>query len=180
MIKKGLVQIYTGRGKGKTTAAFGLALRAAGDDNRVLIYQFLKPPSLELSERRAVKMSGLDIEIDALDIKWDMLNSLNAPQVKEQTAVMIKESLEKITKMAEIKQYNVIILDELVYCHSQGLVSTGDIKKLLDSRDKAVEIVLTGRGAEQSLIDMADLVSEITAVKHPYERGINARKGIEY
>jgi cob(I)alamin adenosyltransferase len=180
MIEKGLVQIYTGKGKGKTTAALGLAFRAAGDDNKVLIYQFLKPSSLELSERKAIEKCGLDIELRSMDIEWDMLRSLKDEEVKKHTAATIKETLEKIVKMAEKKSYNVIILDELVYCHSQRLVSTDQVKELLDKRDPAVEIVMTGRDADASLIDMADLVSEINPLKHPYEKGIHARKGIEY
>lgn len=78
MLEKGLVQIYTGDGKGKTTAAFGLAVRAAGRGNRVLIYQFLKPPSLELGERMGVERSGLPIRLEALETKWDLSRSLGS------------------------------------------------------------------------------------------------------
>jgi len=180
MLQKGLVQIYTGHGKGKTTAAFGLAVRAAGDDNKVLIYQFLKPKSLDLSERRAIEKSGLNITVDAMDIEWNMIKSLRDKAVKAQTAAVIKEALGKLIELAAAKSYNVIILDEIVFCVNQGLADISDIRRLIDSRDPAVEIVMTGRDAGDELIALADLVSEIKAVKHPFEKGICARKGIEY
>ena len=180
MLEKGLVQIYTGDGKGKTTAAFGLAFRAAGAGNKVLIYQFLKPASLELSERTAAKKSNLDIEIKTLDIDWDMLKSLKDEQVKQKTALLIKQALAEISQLARNKSYNIIILDEIVYCLSRKLADIEDIKSLLACRDGAVEIVLTGSGATKELIDLADLVSEIKPVKHPFQKGIYARKGIEY
>lgn len=180
MLEKGLVQIYTGHGKGKTTAAFGLAFRASGDDNKVLIYQFLKSESLDLSERRAAKKCGLDITVEALPVEWSMIKSLKDEHVRKQTAQIIKQALDKIIDLAAKKCYNVIILDELVFCVSQKLAEVADIKRLIDSRDPAVEIVMTGRDASDELIELADLVSEITPIKHPYEKGIAARKGIEY
>ena len=180
MLEKGLVQIYTGDGKGKTTAAFGLAFRAAGAGNKVLIYQFLKPASLELSERTAAEKSNLDIEIKALGMDWDMLKSLKDEQVKQNTARLIKRALTEISELARNRAYNVIVLDELVYCYAQKMADIEDIKSLLACRDRAVEIVLTGAGATKELIDLADLVSEIKPIKHPFQKGIYARKGIEY
>lgn len=180
MLEKGLVQIYTGSGKGKTTAAFGLAFRAAGDGNKVLIYQFLKPESLKLSEREAAKKCSLDITVKALGIEWNMAKSLNDEQVKHKTAKLIKEALAHISELAQKRAYNVIILDEIVYCHSKKMADIKDIRALLDCRDSAVEIVMTGSGATDELIELADLVSEINPIKHPYQNGIIARKGIEY
>lgn len=180
MLKKGLVQLYTGKGKGKTTAALGLALRAAGDNNKVLIYQFLKPQSLDLSERRAIETSGLDITFKSPDMKWDMIEAIENPAVKVKAAVIIKDAVKEITAIAAAKKYNVIILDELAYCLEQQMADIEDIKTLINSRDPGVEIVLTGRYSGKELIDMADLVSEISAVKHPFDKGIYARRGIEY
>ena len=180
MLNKGLIQIYTGNGKGKTTAALGLALRACGDDNSVLFYQFLKPGSLDLSERKAIAAWGLPIYVDTLDIEWNMLSSLNDPTMLKKTAQAVELAIEKITQLASEKRFNVIILDEIVYCHSKGLVSTKQLQKMLENRDPAVEIIMTGRNASDELIELADLVSEITPIKHPYDKGIPARKGIEY
>lgn len=180
MLKKGFVQIYTGHGKGKTTAAFGLAFRAAGDDNKVLIYQFLKPLSLKLSEREAAKKSNLPIEIDALEVEWDMYQSFNDSKIMRKTRLAIHEACQEIAKLAETKTYNVIILDEIVLCQSKGIADINDIKHIIETRDDSVEIVMTGRDATPELIKLADLVSEIKPIKHPYECGIVARKGIEY
>lgn len=180
MLEKGLIQIYTGNGKGKTTAAFGLALRAIGAGNRVLIYQFLKPESLELSERDAIKKCGLDIDIEVLDMPWDMCTSLDDTCVCKLAQDKIQKACGHIQRYAETNKYDIIILDEIVYCHYKSLVSTEVIKKLIDARDSHVEIVMTGYGANQELIELADLVSQVKSIKHPYQSGINARKGIEY
>ncbi len=180
MLEKGLIQIYTGDGKGKTTAAFGLAFRSCGAGNKVLIYQFLKPESLKLSEREAIKNCGLDIELEILEMPWDMRRSLDEPYVCELAREKIQEACRRIKEYASSRKYDVIILDEIVYCHFKELVTTETIKNLIDSRDPHVEIVMTGRGAKQELIELADLVSEIKSIKHPYQSGVNARKGIEY
>jgi len=180
MLKKGLVQIYTGDGKGKTTAAFGLALRGAGWGNSVIIYQFLKPPALKLGERKAVIKSKLPIKIVPLDIKWNMKKSLQDKKTIENTAKKIKQLFDKIADQAKKKKYDIIILDEIVYCLSKKLVGLELIKNLIKSKAKSVEIILTGRGATKELIKLADLVTEMKLVKHPFDREISARKGIEF
>ena len=180
MLEKGLVQIYTGDGKGKTTAAFGLALRAIGQGNKVLIYQFLKPPSLDIGERFALQISALKIRVEALDIQWDMAKSLKDPKAIETAKTAIHEVLERLTETAEKRFYDILILDEIIYCISQGLAKVEDIKNLIEKRDSRVEIVLTGRGATQELIDLADLVTEMKNIKHPFQKGISARRGIEF
>ncbi len=180
MIENALVHIYTGEGKGKTTAAFGLAFRAAGDNNKVLIYQFLKPKSLDLSERKAAEKSGLDIDVKALDFEWNMKASQQDALAKEKARALISEAIEELTRLAEKKTYNMIVLDEIVFCVKEGLAEITQIKELIERRHKDVEIVLTGRGANWELIDLADIVSKIEPIKHPFEKGIYARKGIEY
>jgi len=180
MIEKGLVQVYTGDGKGKTTAAFGLAVRAAGRGNRVLIYQFLKPPLLELGERLGVERSGLPIRWEALETPWDMFDSLRNERDLSQTRTAVATALAELTETAAEGRYDVIILDEIVYCVSIGVAALDAVKKLIDRRDPHVELVLTGRGATPELIAMADLVTEMKNVKHPYERGVGARPGIDY
>ena len=179
MLKKGLVQIYTGDGKGKTTAAFGLALRAAGQGNRVLIYQFLKPPSLDIGERFALQLGAVRIRVEALDVPWDMSKSFNDEKAVAHIRVAISEVLERITETAEKRFYDVLILDEIVFCLSKGLAKLEDIKNIIDKRDPAVEIVLTGRGAAKELIALADLVTEKKDIKHPFDKGLPARRGIE-
>ena len=180
MLEKGLVQIYTGEGKGKTTAAFGLALRAAGQGNKVFIYQFLKPPSLDIGERFSIKLGAVRIRVEALDIEWDMKTSLEDEQKKAEAEAAIGDVLARIAETAEKRFYDVIVLDEIVFCYSKGLAKLEDIKNIIDKKDGLVEIVLTGRGATKELIELADLVTEMKKIKHPFDKGINARCGIEY
>ncbi len=180
MLDKGLVQIYTGDGKGKTTAAFGLALRAAGQGNKVLIYQFLKPPTLDLGERLALKSAALKIRVETLDVPWDMATSRSDQKAVGEMRAAIAQVLEQITQTAEKRSYDVLILDEIVFCLSEGLAKLKDIRTLIERRGPGVEIVLTGRGAAEELIVLADLVTEMKDVKHPLNDGMPARRGIEY
>jgi len=180
MLERGLVQIYTGDGKGKTTAAFGLALRAAGQGNKVLIYQFLKPPSLDIGERFALQLGAVRIRVESLDVPWDMAKSFDDKKQVTQAKAAISEALERIAETAAKRFYDVLILDEIVFCLSKGLAKLEDIKNIIDKKDPAVEIVLTGRGATQELIAMADLVTEMKKIKHPFDKGISTRRGIDF
>jgi cob(I)alamin adenosyltransferase len=180
MLEKGLVQIYTGDGKGKTTAAFGLALRATGQGNKVLIYQFLKPDSLDIGERFALQISGLKIRIEILDVKWDMAKSPKDQKTIAAARTAIHEALVRLAETAAKRFYDVLILDEIVYCLAEQLAKLEDVKNLINGRDSRVEIVLTGRGATKEMIALADLVTEMKNIKHPYDKGAAARKGIEF
>jgi cob(I)alamin adenosyltransferase len=180
MLEKGLVQVYTGDGKGKTTAAFGLALRAAGQGNRVLIYQFLKPPSLELGERLAVARSGLPIRVESLEAQWHLFRSLRSEQDIAAAGAAVKDALARLTELAATKTYDVLILDEIVFCLALGLGRFEDVKRLIERKDADVELILTGRGATPALIELADLVTEMKKIKHPFDKGVGARRGIEY
>src|SRR3989339_567901 len=151
MLKKGLVQVYTGDGKGKTTAALGLAVRAAGRGNKVLFFQFLKPPSLGTGERMALQKADLPIEITWLDVHWDMLKSFRDKETCEKTKAEIKKTLAKITADAAEAKYDIIVLDEIVFCVAKGLADFEDVKNVIDSRMKNVEIVLTGSGATDQI-----------------------------
>ena len=185
MLEKGLVQIYTGDGKGKTTAAFGLALCAAGQGHKILIYQFLKPTSVNTGERLALSSSA-SIKIEALDIQWDMTKSPkgakspNDPKAIIAAQAAIHEALEKLAESAATREFDILILDEIVYCLSKGLAKLEDVKKIIAGRDKHVEIILTGRGATPELIALADLVTEMRNVKHPFDAKTCARRGIEF
>jgi len=179
MLQKGLVQIYTGDGKGKTTAAIGLAIRTAGHGNHVLFYQFLKPPSLQLGER--IVLEKLDnVELGALEHAWDLRKSLHDRATLTEVRQAVAATLKQLTAAANKREYDVIILDEIVFCHAHGLASLDDIATLIQSRDPHVEIVMTGRGADDTLVTLADLVTEMKPVKHPFEKGVTAREGIEY
>jgi len=181
MLEKGLVQVYTGRGKGKTTAALGLALRAAGHGANVLIYQFLKPAELAVGERSFLQAGTIEgITLRTLDEPWDMFESMGDQQALARVRKAISEALKELETAAHEKYYDVIVLDEIVFCLEHKLASMDDIRCLIENRDPHVELVLTGRGASQELIDMADLVTEMRSIKHPFDDGAAARKGIEY
>lgn len=180
MLEKGLVQVYTGDGKGKTTAAFGLAFRAAGRGNKVLIFQFLKPPSLELGERMAVERCGLPIRLESLEAQWHLFRSLRSERDMAAAGAAVEDALARLTQLAAKKAYDVLILDEVVFCLSLGLARFADVKRLIEQKDAAVELILTGRGATPELIALADLVTEMKKVKHPFDKGVGAREGIDY
>jgi cob(I)alamin adenosyltransferase len=180
MLDKGLVEIYTGDGKGKTTAAFGLALRVAGQGNKVLIYQFLKPASINVGERFALELGAVRIRVESLDVEWDMKASAKDGKKAAEVRSAIAEVLERIGETAEKRFYDVIILDEIVYCVSEGLATLEDIERVIERKDAKVELVLTGRGASEELIKLADLVTEMRKVKHPFDNGVQARRGIEF
>lgn len=180
MAEKGCIQIYTGDGKGKTTAALGLAVRAAGAGRKVLFYQFLKPSCIESGERQVLKKGIRGIEINCLNLPWDMAKSFDNKIEVDRMRLTIKETLQKIAVSAKNKVYDVIILDEIVFCLSKGLIQLDDIKKIIKSRNPAIEIVLTGRGATKELIEMADLVTEMKNIKHPFDNGTPARCGIDF
>jgi cob(I)alamin adenosyltransferase len=180
MLEKGLVQVYTGDGKGKTTAAFGLALRAAGWGKKVLIFQFLKPPSLELGERQALERSGLPIQVQSLEAQWHLFRSLHSEHDRAVAGVAVKKVLARLTELAHERAYDVLVLDEIVFCLALGLGQIEDVRRLVEQKDPGVEVILTGRGATPELIAMADLVTEMKKIKHPYDEGVEARKGIEY
>jgi len=180
MLEKGIVQIYTGNGKGKTTAAFGLALRAAGQGNKVLIYQFLKPTARKTGERIALQAHDLGIRIEAVDIPWNMSKSWDDEKAVARMRAAVSEVLERIAEMAQNRIYDVLILDEIVFCVSKGLADLEDVRKLIEQRYPTVEIVLTGRGATAELMELADLVTEMRSIKHPFDAGLPARCGIEY
>ncbi len=180
MLEKGLVQVYTGDGKGKTTAAFGLALRAAGQGNKVLIYQFLKPDTLDIGERFALRLGGVKIRVECLDVEWDMEASPGDSRRVAEVKAAIAEVLRRIAETAEKRFYDVIILDEIVFCLSRGLAELKDIRDIIDRKDGRVELVLTGRDAPAELIRMADLVTEMKKVKHPFDAGVGGRQGIDY
>jgi len=171
---KGLVEVYTGDGKGKTTAALGLAFRAAGHGFRSYIGQFLKgQPSGELQAAR--KLQPL-VTIEQFGRKKFIKVTEN---FEEEDYRLAAEGLKKCLKAMLGGEYQIVILDEINVALNLGLIKEEEIQKFLDQKPEGVEIVLTGRYAPQSVIDRADLVTEMVCRKHYYDKGVRARKGIE-
>lgn len=169
----GLVQIYTGNGKGKTTAAFGLAMRAAGRGLGVLIVQFLKP-SDGYGEQVACNRMG---NITLVSMGLDHFVSKKPSDADIEAA---HEALRRSEELICSGRYDVAVLDESINAVRLGLITSQELIESLERRPDHVEIVLTGRGMTPDLEEYADLVTEMRLVKHPFDKGIGARKGIEY
>lgn len=171
--KLGLVQVYTGNGKGKTTASLGLAFRAAGRGLEVLYIQFLKPPARYGEHIMADSIPNITMMPMGLD---HMVSKVP----KEEDIRVAKETLAKAEELMATGKYDLVILDELVNVLRFKLLTAQEVIEALERRPEHIEVVLTGRGAPPELVDYADLVSEINIVKHPFDKGIHARVGIEY
>ncbi len=175
MLERGLVQLYTGNGKGKTTAALGLALRAAGAGLRTLIVQFMK--GQHYGELDAVKGLGELIVIEQYgSTRFCMPDGKNF----EEHYRYARQAVERARRALIDNSYSILILDEIVTALLFKLVSIDEIKEMIRSKPADKELVLTGRGAPQELADMCDLVTEMKEVKHYYGAGVEAREGIEY
>ena len=169
---KGYVQVYTGDGKGKTTAAIGLAIRALGAGWRVFIAQFLK--SGEYSEHKALAQFS-----DHLTIKTYGRNVFIMGEPEEEDRRLAQEAYQQITEVVASGRYRLVILDEANVAVHYGLITVSQILDLIDRRAEGVELLITGRYAHSQLIERADLVTEMSAVKHYFDRGIKARVGVE-
>ena len=177
-MKRGMVQVYTGEGKGKTTAAFGLAVRAAGQGLRVHIYQFLKGES---------KLSGefLGLQKCQLPVVWRRFQDQVTPIFSEecdegQLRQSLQDAMDEIRETLKNEQLDVLILDEINVAVGNGWLPLESVLDLIDRKPPDVEFVFTGRGAPAALMEAADLVTEMREVKHPFQKGIDARKGIEF
>ena len=168
----GHIQIYTGDGKGKTTAALGLALRAAGHGLRTYIGQFLKGQGS--GELEAVR------ELPAITIEQYGGAALVRPEdIGPDDMDRAQEGLAKARQAMLSGEYSIVVLDEVNVALSLGLLELDDVLALLDRKPQVVELVLTGCGAPEGLVERADLVTEMRRVKHYFERGVKARSGIE-
>lgn len=172
MNDRGLIQVYTGNGKGKTTAALGLALRAVGQGMKVIIIQFIK------GDRTCGE------HIFAAQYRPFEMVQLNPGDSFVQTLEELRSTTEQSFAFAEKTivsgGYDVVILDEILVAVSRGLVSVERVLDLMSRKPEKMELILTGRGAPREVIQKADLVTEMLAIKHPFDKGITGRRGIEY
>ncbi len=169
-----MIQIYTGNGKGKTTAALGLALRAVGHGLKVMMIQFMKG-KINYGELESAKhLPHFKIEQYG---RPDFVNPENPDKEDIQLAI---EALKRAQEVINSKEYDMVILDEINVAVSFGLIQVHDVIELLKSAPKEMELILTGRYMPEEFIHYADLISEIRDVKHHFQTGTPARKGIEY
>ncbi len=169
---KGYVQVYTGNGKGKTTAALGLAIRAAGAGLRVFIAQFIKMG--DYNEIKALKRFSNLIVVEQFGT-GHFIKGRPAPADIE----VAKRGLERVISIFSSDRYNVVILEEANVAVELKLFSAQDILDIIAAKPKNVELVITGRYADPGIIDKADLVTEMKEVKHYFRKGVQARAGIE-
>lgn len=197
-LKKGLVEVYTGNGKGKTTAALGLALRALGAGLKVCVIQFLKGAKRygehKIAERLAPQLkivqtgrgcifakSKKDVDCKECYKRYSYLPCHIDPKNPQEVDYRLaQDALNLSKKTVASGKYDLVILDEISIVLKYKLIDLKEVIKMIKEKPKNVELILTGRGMPKEIIAIADLVSEVREVKHPFSRGISARQGIEY
>ena len=169
----GLIHLYCGDGKGKTTAAVGLAVRASGAGKQVIFTQFFKDGSS--SEVESLKLLGIRT-IHAQTVKgfYRAMNEQQRQQARQDYTALFRQ----VTDAA--KDAGLLILDEIVSACNRGVVPEGLVVDFLQNKPSALEVVLTGRDPSPALVELADYITEMRKLRHPYDRGIAARKGVEY
>jgi cob(I)alamin adenosyltransferase len=177
MGKDGLVIVYTGKGKGKTTAALGMALRAVGHNHRVCMIQFIKG-SWHYGEMTSSKL--LEPQFELVAVGKGFVGILDDKNPREEHVKIAQEAVHISKEKIQSKNYDVIILDEINYAVKLDLVKANDVLDLIKIKPANLNLVLTGNYASDEIINAADLVTEMKEVKHPFQVGIKAKKGIDY
>ena len=172
-MQHGLVQLYTGNGKGKTTAALGLAIRAVGAGLKIYLGQFIKKGST--GEIKALRRFHPDIIVRQYG-QGCFIRHKPAPT----DILSARKGLNDLIRAMTCGKYDLVIADEIICAMNAELITPEEILQLIDKRPQSVELVLTGRNAPKKIIKKTDLVTEMRKVRHPFDRGIAARKGIEY
>ena len=169
---KGYIQVYTGDGKGKTTAALGLAIRAMGAGLKVYFAQFIKTG--DYSEINTLRRLS-----DAITVEQFGHGRFAKGKPADEDIAAARQGLKRIGEIIASGQYSVVILDEANVAVSKGLLAVEDLLEIIDVKPADMELIITGRNAPERLVDRADLVSEVNAVKHYFQKGVKARIGIE-
>lgn len=175
MKSTGLIHIYCGDGKGKTTTGMGLCARAAGFGYKVLIYQFMKDN--KTSERKTLEHAANITWLDGL--AQEKFSFQMSEEEKKARREFYNAQFDKVTKKAVEEDYDVLFMDETIYTIRAGLLDEEKVLDFLEHKPEHLEVILTGQGPSEALMEKADYVSEICMRKHPYQKGIPARKGIE-
>jgi cob(I)alamin adenosyltransferase len=171
---RGLVQVFTGNGKGKTTAALGTVLRAAGHGRKIFIVFFMKGDYAYGEFDALLKLPNVEIFQSGFRQFTDPLN------IKKEEREEAVSALEAARRAVNSGKYDLVVMDEVNVALEYKLIELEDVIRLIKERPPRVEIIMTGRYADNRLLEIADLVTEMVKVKHPFDKGIKARKGIEY
>jgi cob(I)alamin adenosyltransferase len=171
---RGLLIVYTGKGKGKTTAALGLAVRAMGHGFRVCLIQFIK------GMRNTGEVNALARFGDLMDIRVMGRGCILQSRELEKDRIAAREAWELSKETLASPAYDVVLLDELTHALNHGFIAEREVCEVLEARKKGLHVIVTGRGAPPALMDMADLVTEMREIKHPLKKGIKAQQGIEF
>lgn len=173
---RGLIHIYCGDGKGKTTAAMGLAVRCSGAGEKVLLFQFLKGNNS--SERKNIeKIENITIIPGRQSTKF--VNQMTEEE-KAEMREFYKRKFEEIKAMVKDGGYRMLVMDELIATVNHGFVTEQELLAFLKEKPEELEVVMTGRNPKESLCKIADYITEMKMIKHPYEQGIPARRGVEF
>jgi cob(I)alamin adenosyltransferase len=175
--RKGLIIIHTGPGKGKTTAALGTAMRAAGQGLKVLMVQFIKG-SWHYGELEAAKRFGED-SFRIVPMGRGFVK-IGAEKPDPEDVRLVEEAWRFAAEKIQSREYDMVILDEINYAISYKMLDVTKVVEALKRKPEMVHVILTGRNAHPELVAMADLVTEMREIKHPYQQGIQAQRGIEY
>lgn len=171
-----MIHVYYGDGKGKTTAAVGLALRAAGSKMKVMFVQFLKT---EFSGERNLLSQIENITVTSCPQELKFTNEMTDAE-KQQAAVMYRGVFERSATLALSERYDMIVLDEIFDVINEGMVSEADVFEFIANAPKSIEIVMTGHNPPERFTEEADYVTEFKKIKHPFDKGITGRIGIEF
>ena len=177
MSEDGLVIVYTGKGKGKTTAALGMALRAIGYDHKVCMLQFIKG-SWHYGEMDSSKK--LEPNFELIAVGKGFVGILDDNSSREEHEKYAAEALRICREKIFSEKYNVVILDEVNYAIDLGLIDVQAVTKIIKEKPSSLDLVLTGRDAKEEIIELSDLVTEMKEIKHPFKSGIKAKKGIDF
>jgi cob(I)alamin adenosyltransferase len=177
MSKNGLTIVYTGKGKGKTTAALGIALRATGYKKKICMIQFIKG-SWHYGEMESSKR--LEPEFEMVAIGKGFVGIIDDKSPKEDHQKIAKEAIRISNEKIQSGKYDIVILDEINYAVNLNLISLDDVLDLIKSKPENVDLVLTGNYAKEEVIEAADLVTEMKEIKHPFQKGIKAKEGIDF
>ena len=173
--RAGLVIVNTGDGKGKTTAALGAAMRAAGHGRKVLVMQFIKGPWKSGEHETARRLGPL---VEMRTVGKGFVRPDGRPE--EEDIAAAQKGLKETRKALASGEYGLVILDEILYAIDYGLLTLEDVLDAVGARGTGVDVILTGRNAPSAIVELADTVTEFREIKHPFRRGIKARRGIEY